>query len=118
MQAGGHDARILDVRTDDLGGPWDGVLANAVLLHLTRSEFAAVVARVADAVRPGGLFAFTLKEGDGEGWSEAKLELPRWFVYWREPELRSVVEAAGWTVLWLEHADDRPDNWLNIIAQR
>lgn len=118
MQADGHDARILDVRTDDLGGPWDGVLANAVLLHLNRSEFAAVAARIGKAVRPGGLFAFTLKEGDGEGWTESKLELPRWFVYWRGPELRSIIEAAGWTVLSLERAPGPVDVWLNAIAQR
>lgn len=118
MRADGHDARILDARTDDLGGPWDGVLANAVLLHLNRTEFAAVVARVVEAVRPGGIFAFTLKEGDGEGWSEVKLELPRWFVYWREADVRSVLESAGWTVLSLEHVPDRPDDWLNVIAQR
>lgn len=118
MQADGHDARILDARTDDLGGPWDGVLANAVLLHLSRSEFAAVVTRVIDAVRPGGLFAFTLKEGDGESWSEGKLDLPRWFVYWREPELRPVVEAAGWTVLSIERVPGQTAAWLNVIAER
>ncbi|MBO0812349.1 MAG: NUDIX domain-containing protein, partial [Microlunatus sp.] len=93
IRAAGHDARVLDVRTGDLGGGWDAVLADAVLLHLNRTEFAAVAGRVAAAVRPGGLFAFTLKEGDGEAWSEAKLDLPRWFVYWREPEVRAVLEA-------------------------
>jgi len=118
MRADGHDARILDARTDDLGGPWNGVLANAVLLHLSRSEFSAVVARVANAVRPGGLFAFTLKEGDGEAWTETKLDLPGWFVYWREPELRSVLEDAGWTVLWVERSRGPVDIWLNVIAQR
>jgi len=118
MQANGHDARILDARKDDLGGPWDGVLANAVLLHLSRSEFSAVVTRLAKVVRPGGIFAFTLKEGDGEHWSEAKLELPRWFVYWREPELRSTLEAAGWTVLSMERVPGPADVWLNVIAQR
>lgn len=118
MRADGHDALLLDVRADDLGGPWDGVLANAVLLHLNRTEFAAVVERATEAVRPGGIFAFTLKEGDGEAWTEAKLDQPRWFVYWREPKVRAVLEAAGWTVLSLEHRPGRADDWLEIIAQR
>ena len=34
MRARGIDARRLDVRTGDFGGPYDAVLANAVLLHL------------------------------------------------------------------------------------
>jgi ADP-ribose pyrophosphatase YjhB (NUDIX family)/SAM-dependent methyltransferase len=118
MRGDGHDAVVLDVRVDDLGGQWDAVLANAVLLHLDRTEFAAVVGRVHAAVRPGGIFAFTLKEGDGEAWTEAKLELPRWFVYWREPAVREVLEAAGWKLLSLEHRPGRKDDWLQVIAER
>ena len=30
----GHQARVLDARAADYGGPYDGVLADAVLLHL------------------------------------------------------------------------------------
>lgn len=63
--AAGHDARVLDIRRDELGGPYRGVVADAVLLHLTRTEFAAALARCCAAVAPGGHFGLTLKEGDG-----------------------------------------------------
>lgn len=116
LRAAGHQARTLDVRTDDLGGPWDVILANAVLLHLTRAEFADAVTRARAAVRPGGLLAISLKEGDGERWSEAKLELPRYFVYWREPAVRDVLEQAGWTIEHLDHRQ-RSEPWLMIIAR-
>jgi hypothetical protein len=33
------------------------------------------------ATRPDGVLVLTLKEGDGEAWSDAKLGMPRWFVY-------------------------------------
>lgn len=42
LQAAGHPARLLDVRVDDFGGPYGAVLADAVLLHLTREEFVNV----------------------------------------------------------------------------
>lgn len=45
MRAAGHDARLLDVRSDPLGGPCQGVLANAVLLHLSRAQFQNAVQR-------------------------------------------------------------------------
>lgn len=118
MRSNGVDARRIDVRCDDLGGPWDAVLANAVLLHLTREEFAAAVGRVHDAVRPGGLFVLTLKEDDGESWSAAKLDLPRWFTYWREGPLRQALTAAGWQILGLEHRPGRRDDWIQVIARR
>jgi len=38
LQESGHQARILDVRSDDLAGPFDAILANAVLLHLGRAD--------------------------------------------------------------------------------
>lgn len=102
LLAAGHPARLLDVRVDDFGGPYDAVMANAVLLHLSREQFVDVLGRARCAVAHHGVLAFTVKEGDGERWSRAKLGLPRHFTYWREPELRSALEANGWQVLSLE----------------
>lgn len=87
LRQAGHRARLLDVRYDDLCGPFDAVLANAVLLHLDRRDFARALRACREATRPGGVFALTLKEGDAEAWSDVKLGQPRWFVYWREPAL-------------------------------
>lgn len=118
MRTDGHEARVLDVRSDDLGGPYDAVLANAVLLHLTRAEFCDVLGRAARAVAGGGLIAMTLKEGDGETWSSARLGLPRHFTYWREPEVRSALKLAGWSSLSFEHMPGRNDTWLMVVASR
>ncbi len=112
----GQAARLIDVRTDELGGPWDGVLANAVLLHLSRPQLASALARVRAAVRPGGVLAVTLKEGDGEGWSTAKLERPRWFTYWREEPLRRLLARSGWTVRALDHVQGETEDWLHVTA--
>jgi predicted TPR repeat methyltransferase len=70
------------------------------------------------AVPDGGLLAFTLKEGDGEGWSTAKLELRRYFVYWREAPLREALDAAGWEMLSLDHVMGRAEPWLFVICRR
>ncbi|HET6877425.1 MAG TPA: methyltransferase domain-containing protein [Jatrophihabitans sp.] len=117
MRDAGHDARRLDIRTDDLGGPWDLVLANAVLLHLSRTEFAAAVRKVHEALASDGCFALTLKEGDGEEWHTRKLGLPRHFTYWREPRLRAELDAAGWRVESLEHVAGLNDDWLYVVVR-
>jgi SAM-dependent methyltransferase len=117
LRTAGHDARLLDIRSGDLGGPYDGVLANAVLLHLSRGQFADALHRVRRATIAGGLLAVTLKEGDGEQWSTAKLGLPRHFTYWREPALRRVLHDTGWEVTFLEHVPGRADQWLQLIAR-
>jgi SAM-dependent methyltransferase len=117
LRAAGQDALLLDIRSGDLGGPYDGVLANAVLLHLSRSQFADALRRVRRATSDGGLLAVTLKEGDGEQWSTAKLGLPRHFTYWREAALRRVLQDTGWDVTSLEHVPGRADQWLQLVAR-
>ncbi len=116
MRAAGHEAQHLDIRHDDFGGPYDAVLADAVLLHLPEDQLSGVLRRLRGAVRGGGLLAFTLKEGDGAKWTRDKLGAPRYFVYWREPALRDVLAAAGWKVQWLEHTRGPADDWLQVIA--
>ena len=118
LRAQGWTARVLDVRNGDLGGPYDAVLANAVLLHLERPDLEVALASCLAATRRGGVLACTLKEGEGEAWSDAKLGLPRWFVYWREEQLRAVLGRAGWRVLSLHHVQGRVEPWLNVLCER
>ncbi|HEY3408580.1 MAG TPA: methyltransferase domain-containing protein [Propionicimonas sp.] len=116
MRAAGHEAHVLDIRTADLGGPWNAVLAQAVLLHLDRAQFAEALQRIRQAVVGGGVFAFTLKEGDGDAWSEAKLDLPRHFTYWREASLRTVLAQTRWDVISIDYVDGL-EPWLFVMAR-
>jgi SAM-dependent methyltransferase len=117
LRDAGHDARLLDARTDPLGGPYQGILANAVLLHLSRDQFEDLLRRARTATAPGGALAFTLKEGDGAAWSERKLGLPRHFTYWREPAVRAVLHRAGWPDASVKHVASRHNDWLHVIAR-
>ncbi|MBY4403024.1 class I SAM-dependent methyltransferase [Rhodococcus fascians] len=119
MAADGHAARKLDVVTDQYGGPYDGIFANAVLLHLNSQEFLSAVGKAAKALRSGGVFAFTLKEGDGEEWSDAKLNLPRYFKYWRERDVRSSFDVAEWATVSIRSEIGRGRQpWLLVLADR
>jgi SAM-dependent methyltransferase len=119
MAAAGHAAQRIDVRVDPLGGPYDGIFANAVLLHLAREQLAPVLRRLRAAVRTDGTLGVSLKEGDGEEQHARKLDLPRHFTYWREAELRSALAASGWRVLSVAHEVGRSEPaepWLYVLA--
>lgn len=120
LRAEGHPARVLDLRADGFGGPYDAVFANAVLLHVARPALADVLVRLRAAVRPMGVLATTLKRGEGDAWSTRKTDRARHFTYWTEDALAEVVRRAGWDDVVVREttragADER---WLTVTARR
>jgi len=115
----GHHARLLDVRDADFGGPYDAVFASAVLLHVPRTELRDVLSRARAATSPGGVMIASFKEGDGEAWSEVKLEVPRHFVFWRADDLAEAFAAAGWTDVSTRSASATgdPEGWIIVTAR-
>jgi SAM-dependent methyltransferase len=118
LRASGFQAEVLELTTDDFGGPFDVVFAHAVLHHLTDVQFSAVIAKAAGALAPAGLLAFTVKEGDGEEWTTAKVGRPRFFNYWREGALRAELRAGGFDPISVEHVQHRSKPWLYVLGRR
>jgi SAM-dependent methyltransferase len=120
----GHAADLLDPLADDLRspeGPYDGVWANASLLHVARPDLPVVLARLAHVTRPGGLLHVSVKEGIGEGWStHGSVRAPRHFTYWQGDDLREAVAGAGWTAVEVARSDGdgNTQGWLEVRAVR
>ena len=114
----GHDARVLNVLTDDLGLDRNLIVADAVFLHLTPTELTDVLAAAHAALAMMGRLAITLKEGVGEEWSIEKLGAPRYFRYWGEEEVITELRASGFTLLELSVHAGEGSAWLHVIAER
>ena len=125
LRSGGHQADQLDPLHDDLadpaapGTPYDGVWADASLLHVDRDDLPTVLTRLARATRRGGTLFVSVKEGDGEDWStHGNVTAPRFFTFWRDEPLRSVVEAAGWRSARSCAATGRDgEQWLEVARR-
>jgi SAM-dependent methyltransferase len=118
LHAKGFAARRFNALTDDLQDRYDLILANAVMLHFNRSEFALVLKKLSRALKSGGRFAFSLKGGQGESWSTGKIGAPRFFCYWERETLEPFLRDAGfarWTVETV-HTDRAHAEWLFVIA--
>jgi hypothetical protein len=90
-----------------------------VLLHFTRDEAKIVIQKAYAALLAGGRFAFSLKQGDGEEWSDAKLGSPRYFCYWTRDAIQPVLEDAGFTNIHIAAHSATVGSkaeWLHIIA--
>ncbi|MFK4808207.1 class I SAM-dependent methyltransferase [Microbacterium sp. ZW CA_36] len=119
LRAAGHSARVLDVRADDFGGPYDAVFANAVLLHVPRADLPRVLATARRACRPGGVLVASFKKGTGAAWSEAKLDDPRHFTYWDQEGLREALRTAGWRPerVFESTRAESVERWITAIAR-
>ncbi|HKU18173.1 MAG TPA: class I SAM-dependent methyltransferase [Candidatus Saccharimonadales bacterium] len=119
LQQKGLAARKLNAITDPIdGGPYDMILAYAVLLHFTRDEARQVAQKVRAALKPGGMFALTVKQGEGERWLDDKLGVPRYFCFWQPEPLRQMLYAAGFRDITI--ASDkatRHATWVQVVAR-
>lgn len=96
-------------------GNFDGVFANASLLHAPQPVFEHAVGNIARMLRPCGVFAFSLKVGEGEEITSEKMDAPRYFNYHSEPEIRNILIGRTFEILSLLHAEE--GKWLHVVAR-
>ena len=109
----GKRAELVNVIRDELGGPYDGVLAMCVLIHVGFDQTDAVLGKIAASLRPGAGFLVSIREGDGETHGDYHT------VYWRTADFTARLRAAGLRVDWdAHHVDSDGDAWLTYLATR
>jgi SAM-dependent methyltransferase len=99
---------------------YDGVWANACLLHVPRDQLANVLALIRRALKPGGAFYASYKSGDGDG----RDTLDRYYNYPTEEWLRATYAQSGaWSDLSIETGevrgfDDAMAEMLFVFARK
>ena len=97
---------------------FDGIWCCASLLHVPAVELPGVMRRLADALKPGGVWYVSFKYGDGEREVDG-----RWFTDMDEVGLRrmsAVVQEIEIKSLWttLDKRPGRDEVWLNGMLQK
>ncbi len=119
LQSRDFKARCFNAITDELDGRYDLIFANAVMLHFDRGEFAFALGKLFRSLKSGGRFAFSLKRGRGESWSNEKIGAPRFFCYWQPDDLEPLLRDAGFARWSIGEAGTQRAHaeWLFIIAR-
>lgn len=120
LHAKGLHASFFDLLKDTFEERFDLIFANAVLLHFTRAETENTLEKVLSALHENGRFAFSLKQGEGEKWSEEKIGRPRFFHYWRREDIEKLLKRAGYAYWTIDDdgSGHGSDEWLHIVAFR
>ena len=77
----------------DATAHYDGIWANFSLLHAAKKDFPTYLKAIHTALKIGGLFFISLKRGEGE----KRDRLGRFYAYYQEDELESLLLQAGFT---------------------
>ncbi|WP_065756297.1 class I SAM-dependent methyltransferase [Bradyrhizobium paxllaeri] len=99
---------------------FDGVWANACLLHVPRDQLATVLALIWRALKPDGVFFASYKEGDAGG----RDTLHRYYNYPSQDWLRATyAEAGNWNALSIDCGevrgfDDKTAPMLFVVAEK
>lgn len=113
MAERGKEADLLNVVTDELGGPYDGVLAMAVLIHVDRGQVDTVLRKIHAALKPGGAFLVAMRKGEGETSGNYHT------VYWTRDGFAARLAAAGLSVAWdAESLGPDGGEWVTFLAKR
>jgi SAM-dependent methyltransferase len=100
----GRPVRTLLFGDIDAVEVFDGVWANACLLHVPRDQLSNILALIHRALKPGGAFYASYKAGEGDG----RDTLNRYYNYPTEDWLRATYAQAGaWRDLSIETGEVR-----------
>jgi 2-polyprenyl-3-methyl-5-hydroxy-6-metoxy-1,4-benzoquinol methylase len=109
----GKEAELLNVVTDELGGPYDAVLALCVLIHVDREQIDPVLRKIRRALEPGGAFLVSMRTGEGETSGDYHT------VYWTRERFATRLVAAGLEIQWhMQSVDCDNDEWVTFLARR
>jgi SAM-dependent methyltransferase len=108
--------RFADLAAD---AAFDGVYANACLLHVPRAELPAILVAIHRALRAGGVFYSSFKEGTQEG----RDRLGRLYNYPSPDWLAAAFANAGFPTPEIEQTmgtgyDLEPIPWLHVYARK
>lgn len=92
----GLRAEVMDIENMEVEGKsYNGVWAYTSLLHIPRDKVPEVIKEIAGILRPNGIFALAVKQGEGEGF-ESSEKYPgerRWFTYFTDEEIRGMTDS-------------------------
>lgn len=113
----GKRVERLDVIEDDLGGPYEGVVALYMIQHIPRQQVDDVIAKMASALVAGGLLLFSFQVGEGERVDVSAAGDYR-IVMWPRENMEAILIRHQFKIVWQKTEDGREARWVTLVARR
>ena len=122
----GASFSVVDIT--DLGGvhaSFDGILAQAVLLHIPKEKIVGVLSGLRDKLKAGGYLYIAVKEKKEDEHEEGVVkendygyEYERFFSYYTLTEIRKYIDSIGMKILYENVALSGRRKWIQVVCQR
>ncbi len=118
--------QVADIyKIDSFPGEFDGILLQAVLLHIPKQDLPSVMSKVVTKMKVGGYLCSAVK-GPKPGQPEEKVvtesdygySYERLFVYYSQTEMQTAFQAAGLTIIQSEVITSGSTDWVQVIAKK
>lgn len=101
----------------DEDSAYDGIWANACLLHVPKEELSDILSRIHRALKKGGLFYASFKAGESDG----RDQFERYYNYPSRDWLATAYHAFRWQKVAIKSEqgsgyDLKPTDWLHVTA--
>ncbi|MBB3381977.1 MULTISPECIES: class I SAM-dependent methyltransferase [unclassified Rhizobium] len=115
----GRPVQVMRFEALDATEIFDGIWAEASLLHVPRSALPNIFDRILRALKSGGIFHASFKAGEAEGHDK----FGRYYNYPSAVWLEAMLSARGWKNITMTEADGggfdgEPTRWLYVKAQK
>lgn len=115
----GRTVSVLRFGDLDEKNKYDGVWANACLLHVPRRDLPSIIDRIHAALKAGGVFYASFKAGTQEG----RDEFDRYYNYPSADWLRQAYQSERWQKIEITEEegsgyDQKPTLWLHVTATK
>ncbi len=103
---------------------FDGIWAEAVLLHLKRKDVPRAIKEFYEVLKPSGILHIGVRKGRGEMYEKEKLtgEYERFYTYFSQKEIKFMLKKQGFKVFSSEILPDmhkrRNISWIEIWARK
>lgn len=106
----------LDVLTDELPGPHDGIAMLYVLQHFARDELPGVLRKLARGLRDGGALLLSYAEGTEDHW-ERTADGEYRVVHWTRADFDDHLQQEGLVVDWEQAFQGKDWPWRIVLAR-
>jgi SAM-dependent methyltransferase len=115
----GRPVRVMRFEALDATEIFDGIWAEASLLHVPRSALPDIFDRILRALKTGGIFHASFKAGEADG----RDKFGRYYNYPSAVWLEAMLSAGGWKNITMTEADGggfdgEPTRWLYVAAHK